>query len=124
MRGEDMTPEQAKIIERLLEKTMQRRARWSASQSASDQFTLRLDKNSIILTRMQNFQTNQIELTMTIWNMDGQKTDEIRQTNLDSDKAGFRALLELFDLIKTSKGNVEDTLKDVLEELESDGVVG
>ncbi len=111
-----MTAAELQIIQQLIEKTRARNAAWETT-SARDQFALKMKSGTVILDYFEKERSFQLQILnksgAAVTNVSAKKTDE-----------HYNMLAFLWDQVVESYFRIEETLKNVLNELKTSNEVG
>ena len=116
-----MIPDNFKtLVDKLKEKTTRKETIWS-NTGRDDIFKLDLVKGAITVNRWKN-ETGQQFVDVSIINERGDKIDNI--CFHDGEIDDYKYLAELHSLAKRAYYKVDETFKTILEELDSDKIIG
>ncbi|NVM61745.1 hypothetical protein FHW88_000021 [Mucilaginibacter sp. SG538B] len=115
-----MTDEFKLLIEKLIKKTSAKQAIWSKT-SRDNEYKLELQKGAITVDNWDN--GNGVDLVdITILNEYGDTVDRVYFDGSDEDD--YTLLIELHTLAKRAFYKVEETIKGIVSELDSEKTVG
>ncbi len=115
-----MTENFITLIEKLKNKTASKQAIWSKT-SRDNEFKLELQKGAITTDNWNDDDENSF-IDLSIINENGDTIDRVYFHS--SEKEDYKKLLELHDLVKRAYYKVDETIKNIFNELDSEKTVG
>ncbi|MGI4021988.1 MAG: hypothetical protein ACRYFA_10815 [Janthinobacterium lividum] len=114
-----MTENFTSLIEKLKNKTVSKQAIWSKT-SRDNEFKLELQKGAITIDSWEDNNVDFVDLN--IMNENGEIID--RAYFHSSDRVDYKTLLDLHSSAKRAYFKVDETIKNIFDELDSKNVVG
>ena len=108
------------IISKLIEKTSDGKALWQRGERESE-YVLRFRTGTVSIDHYKNAFDKVIDFT--VCNVDGQQVDYFEISKKENER-DYNDLKKLYDVVYAKDFKIDETIEGILNELDSDGIVG